>query len=210
MKYFLVFLVFVVGEITIGEALRCHKCEAEGKKDCTGKSVLCSNKDDVCIKKIVIDIINGVNNTVASKGCSNKTNLCNGPAMAQNKNFLKLSVTKCCNKDNCNRGKIEMPVVNTTENGVTCMTCFERGSTKCKNYEPFKCRGNAKECMEYIGDKSGRPNNVGKPQQFAIVACSSPSGCNNGYDDSGKAQVAEHRILRCNDKYKKVQCQGQS
>ncbi|XP_073426001.1 phospholipase A2 inhibitor and Ly6/PLAUR domain-containing protein-like [Dendrobates tinctorius] len=194
MKYFLIYLVFAIGEITIGKALKCEQCKADGQKDCSGPSVECKNEDDICVHGIEHNILDGDRRTTVHKGCFHVTTECNQIITVNTGRFQMKLYNKCCNTDHCNSGPIEMPLLNTTENGLYCKSCFVEGSYKCEKYESVACTCNQGDCIEFSGDAT-RPGDVEK--KYAFAGCASKGVCVAGYNILLETSVGEVESLRC-------------
>ncbi|KAM4016857.1 protein RoBo-1-like [Anomaloglossus baeobatrachus] len=90
--------------------------------------------------------------TAAFRGCWNNTMLCDRPYVVNTTDFSLIVHYECCDTNNCNSDPIEVPPVNTTENGLYCKACFVEGSYKCKEYVTIACTGYQGDCFEFYGD----------------------------------------------------------
>ncbi|KAM3923185.1 phospholipase A2 inhibitor and Ly6/PLAUR domain-containing protein-like [Leptodactylus fuscus] len=171
---------FSLRSVDSGIAVRCMKCKAIGKNDCTGESVECEHKDDFCTTAIEHNHYRGHMITTVSRGCKNSSILCNGPIlMTANEVWALASFFQCCHTDNCNSGKIEMPLLNYTTNGLSCLSCYEEGSYSCQKYEPLPCIGDQEDCFDFSG-LGARPGHKEVP--YAIAGCAKKGACKIKYD----------------------------
>ncbi|XP_075696973.1 phospholipase A2 inhibitor and Ly6/PLAUR domain-containing protein-like [Rhinoderma darwinii] len=194
MKYFFVFFVFAMGYITIGEAIRCQQCSNIGE-DCSGDSVECKYEKDFCTSAIEENIVNGDKIISVSRGCSNFTALCAGLITLTTTNFLLKIYNECCDKDDCNSGKIKMPEQNIAENKVKCNSCYVEGAYECNSgYEPIACTGNEGDCLEFSGDGT-RPGKLEEKYYFA--GCATIGACDIGYNALVGTMVGTLRNLSC-------------
>nr|QDH44590.1 sodefrin precursor-like factor D [Boana cinerascens] len=200
MKYLIVFLVFAMGAITIGEKLNCIECKAKGE-DCTGESVECENEGDFCITAKEYDILNGNSIVSVSKGCTNISGLCDNPMIITSIDALLHLINKCCFEDDCNSDNIKMPEVNTKRNGFTCPGCLVIGSDKC-NTKPkkFPCIDNQEECLEYIGGATRTGQNE---LQYYVSGCITNRGCEYGLPYLVGSIVSNSSSFKCSPALKR-------
>ncbi|KAM4015100.1 phospholipase A2 inhibitor and Ly6/PLAUR domain-containing protein-like [Anomaloglossus baeobatrachus] len=194
MKYFLVFLAFAIGEIIIGEALKCQQCKAIRQTDCQGESVECENENDVCTKAIEYNTVDGDKTPTVMRGCTNFTIVCGVPYSVNAERFTLLIFNDCCKTDNCNSGPIEPPPPNNTQNGLYCKSCFKEDSYTCDSYEPIACKCNQGDCIEFSGDAS-RPGEEEK--KYAFAGCATKGACIVGLKGLIGTQVANANTLSC-------------
>ncbi|XP_073425964.1 phospholipase A2 inhibitor and Ly6/PLAUR domain-containing protein-like [Dendrobates tinctorius] len=194
MKYAFFYLVFAVGEISIGNTLNCQHCKAVGQDDCSGPSLECKNEEDVCVQGIEHNVLDGDKRPTAHRGCFNFTMVCNQVVTLNTGRFQLNFYNKCCKTDDCNSGPIEMPPLNNTENGLYCKSCFVEGSYKCENYESVACTCNQGDCIEFSGDGT-RPGDVEK--KYAFAGCATKGACVIGYKILLGTSVGQVESLRC-------------
>ncbi|XP_075134244.1 phospholipase A2 inhibitor and Ly6/PLAUR domain-containing protein-like [Leptodactylus fuscus] len=178
MKYFLIFFVIAMGEITVDGAMKCHQCKAVGKVDCTGECVECPHEDDFCYQGIEYNILDGHWIPTVSRGCHNLTLLCNGPIYVSTTRFQLISNFQCCSSDDCNSEKMTLPPLNLTKNGLSCKSCFVEGSYECDKYEPLPCVGDQEDCFQFHG-VGGRPGQGFK--KYAFAGCTKKGACETGF-----------------------------
>ncbi|XP_073513780.1 phospholipase A2 inhibitor and Ly6/PLAUR domain-containing protein-like [Phyllobates terribilis] len=194
MKFFLVFLVFAIGELTIGEALRCQQCKAVGKEDCSGPSVECKYANDICTQAIEYNIVDGDKRPTAHRGCFNLRTVCNQPILLETGDFQMQFYNDCCDTDDCNSGTIKLPPLNTTKNGLYCKSCFVEGSYNCEKYGSVACTCNQGDCIQFSGDAT-RPDDVEK--KYAFAGCATKGACDIGYKILLGTSVGEVESLTC-------------
>nr|QDH44598.1 sodefrin precursor-like factor F [Hyloscirtus phyllognathus] len=175
MKYLVVFLVFAMAEITIGEAIRCLQCKADGKSDCSGRSVTCPNKRDFCAKTVEENIANGKLIRTVSRRCLNESEACDKVTVATSTEYLLSLYNECCYKNNCNKGPIKMPKKKTRRNGYYCPSCFTVESNTCTGeHKQLPCTGNQRDCFVFIG-KATLPGE--SEMEFYNAGCITKGAC---------------------------------
>nr|QDH44593.1 sodefrin precursor-like factor A [Hyloscirtus phyllognathus] len=195
MKYIVVFLVFAMAEITIGEARTCQQCTAIGKSDCTGQSVSCPNKHDVCANTIEQNVANGELKSVFSRRCLNKRELCRKILSANSTGIEMIQYNDCCYTNNCNKGPIKMPKKKPKENGYYCLSCFTVGSNRCiGDHKLFPCTGNERDCFVFTG-KATIPGE--KESTFYNSGCITEGACDYVPDIIVGTKVHKTSSIRC-------------
>nr|QDH44595.1 sodefrin precursor-like factor C [Hyloscirtus phyllognathus] len=191
----LAILVFAMSGITIGEALRCLECKAEGKTNCPGQSVECMDKNDFCVTSIEYDILYGNLTPTIRRGCMNVSKVCDGTIAMNSTGYQLMFHNDCCYTDNCNSGEIKMPKLNTTGNGLQCPSCFVEGGYECNSHQPVSCSGNQRDCFIYIG--KGYIPGTGQNKYYYIAGCTTGDTCEFGPLALVGAEVGVPRILMC-------------
>nr|QDH44588.1 sodefrin precursor-like factor B [Boana cinerascens] len=195
MKYLVVFLVFVMGAITMVEALNCLKCKEVGKRDCRGESVECVHKDDFCTKKIEYNQLDKDLITTVARGCSNISEACHNTVDYTSVNYAVVTHNECCYTDNCNNGKITMPKLNTNENGYMCPACFVAGKNYCdKEIITIPCNQNQRDCYVFFG-LGARPGE--KLKNYYISGCMTSDACIYGPKTLVGTRVAKPSNITC-------------
>nr|QDH44594.1 sodefrin precursor-like factor B [Hyloscirtus phyllognathus] len=194
MKY-LAFLVFAIAEITIGEAIKCQHCKAEGKSDCTGRSVTCPKKHDFCSRTIEYTISDRKFIKTLSRRCMNKTKACGNILSGTSRGLEVIQYNDCCYTDNCNTGAIKMPKKKPKENGYYCLSCFTVGSNRCiGDHKLFPCTGNERDCFVFTG-KATIPGE--KESTFYNSGCITEGACDYVPDIIVGTKVHKTSSIRC-------------
>nr|QDH44596.1 sodefrin precursor-like factor D [Hyloscirtus phyllognathus] len=196
MKDLVVFLVFAMSGITIGAALKCIKCSADGKEDCTGSSIQCENKNDFCIRKISHSIRNGTEKPKVTKGCLNVSKVCNSIIPLTSNDFRSLAYTKCCHKDNCNNGTLKLPNIKSRSNGLRCPSCLEEGSNKCYRHKTVVCNDSEHKCFVFIGEAK-RPGK--EDVKYYMSGCTTKLACDFSRGALGGPMGEHPRTVFCSE-----------
>ncbi|KAG8545120.1 hypothetical protein GDO81_021381 [Engystomops pustulosus] len=92
---------------------------------------------------------------VLEKSCGSVYD-CSHPATLTTEEFHVRVTTMCCNTDFCNNGTMyKSKGLNSTINGVTCLSCFEKNSQTCEVKKNIDCTGDEKHCVHYQATREG-------------------------------------------------------
>lgn len=198
MKLTLVFLIFGT-VIAAGCALRCDTCNVTsvGVDNCPGVAQECENQDDFCATQIEYNILGGDNKQTVRKRCMPKDQelICNRPMLLNTtEQFQFLLYSTCCNSDCCNSGGIQMPLVNLTENGHSCQSCFVEGSLQCSTFETVNCTCQQFQCFNFSGNAT-RPGDIEKP--YAFQGCITNGTCMVDLHNLPGSKVSKDAVYTC-------------
>ncbi|XP_013920903.1 PREDICTED: phospholipase A2 inhibitor and Ly6/PLAUR domain-containing protein [Thamnophis sirtalis] len=137
-------------------------------------SVTCGESEDTCLTFVGINYMGSEKITETVKGCSVRSACLPGPiSVTINSQIYFWSNSSCCQGDQCNNQKLDMPAENTTLNGLSCPTCFILASDECDEMESLNCVGEDNHCITTSGTLTAE----GIPVAFASSGCSSASAC---------------------------------
>ncbi|XP_077346770.1 phospholipase A2 inhibitor gamma subunit B-like [Lithobates pipiens] len=169
-----------------GNALKCFECKDLSGNPCVGESVLCHSGSNVCISSLVqyqIDPslpgaqnLGGVPTWLFMRACGS-SDQCSSIITLRTSYTRMVTSNQCCMSDNCSPPK--PPVISEqSENGLTCMGCFNVTSDSCQEYKSVKCRGSEQQCFTYSN------KHLEGGDSIAMAGCATQTACDLdlGYD----------------------------
>ncbi|OCT73271.1 hypothetical protein XELAEV_18036251mg [Xenopus laevis] len=115
-------------------------------------SVHCEGVENVCLTEKIWTEFDKENDFEVIKRCA-KSAECNRVG-TYSSNIKKFTVnTTCCNSSMCFSPVPTFPTQVSTENGLTCPTCYAENSRQCILDEPMNCVGNENRCISFIKEE---------------------------------------------------------
>ncbi|KAM5131910.1 phospholipase A2 inhibitor and Ly6/PLAUR domain-containing protein-like [Mantella aurantiaca] len=171
------FLIAVCSALlSAGFALECEVCFAINANTCTGHYETCQPDQSRCMVTLTETSLTNGENTYSSaeleKSCAGVYD-CTHPATLSSKDFKVRVTRKCCDQDFCNNITIPWKTPDPKPNGVTCNSCFSRGSDACAVKTPINCTGDETHCVHYLANRDGGST-------VSVAGCASESMQNSG------------------------------
>ncbi|XP_069803835.1 phospholipase A2 inhibitor and Ly6/PLAUR domain-containing protein-like [Dendropsophus ebraccatus] len=139
--------------LTAGAALECEVCLAINSNTCSGHYERCKSPQSHCMvtrteKSFKDDNGGQRRSAVIEKSCGS-LHSCSHPATLTTEKFHVRVTTVCCSNDFCNNGTINWQQPNSTDNGLSCPSCFARNSPTCDVETHVNCTGDENHCVQY-------------------------------------------------------------
>ncbi|XP_073511834.1 phospholipase A2 inhibitor and Ly6/PLAUR domain-containing protein-like isoform X2 [Phyllobates terribilis] len=140
-----------------GFALECEVCYAINTNSCSGHHhELCKSPQNRCMVTLTETTLEDdrgeIRSAVLEKSCGSIYN-CSHPATLTTKEFRVRVTTMCCDHDLCNNVTINWKPPNSTNNGMTCPSCFVKSSQTCNVKTQVNCIGNENHCVHYSASR---------------------------------------------------------
>lgn len=144
--------------LTAAAALECEICYAINSNTCSGHYEICKSPQSCCMATLtetsLTEDTGEMKSAVLEKSCGSAYK-CSHPATLTTKEFRVRVTTMCCTQDFCNNVTIDWKKPNSTQNGETCPTCFERNSQTCDVKSHVNCTGDETHCVHYSATRDG-------------------------------------------------------
>ncbi|XP_040277052.1 phospholipase A2 inhibitor and Ly6/PLAUR domain-containing protein-like [Bufo bufo] len=164
-------LVICSALLMAGAALECEVCVSLNSNSCSGHYELCKSPQSRCLVTLTETTLKDGNgemkSAVLEKSCGSFYN-CSHPATLTTEKFRVRVTTKCCNQDYCNNGTMDWKQTNSTVNGVSCPSCFEKNSQSCDVKTHINCTGDEMHCVQYLASRK-------EGSTITVAGCASES-----------------------------------
>ncbi|XP_078507244.1 phospholipase A2 inhibitor and Ly6/PLAUR domain-containing protein-like [Lissotriton helveticus] len=155
MNAFITCLSFLCAFRAAGCAIECVVCYDRTSKSCSGVMKTCDEGTTHCQTDITQMIFFGMEPIYnIFKNCSTTDGEHKSAAYQwRTQNFTYQLVQTFCSSDACNKNDsdIEIPVQNSTENGLYCQACLDLNNTSCQPSGTVKCTGKLTNCIYFGG-----------------------------------------------------------
>ncbi|XP_069598784.1 phospholipase A2 inhibitor and Ly6/PLAUR domain-containing protein-like [Ranitomeya imitator] len=142
--------------LTAGSALECEVCYAINTNSCSGHHELCKSPQSRCMVTLTETTLKDdrgeIKSAVLEKSCGSIYN-CSHPATLTTKEFHVRVTTTCCAENFCNNVTINWKPPNSTNNGMTCPSCFSKSSQTCDVKTQVNCIGDENHCVQYSASR---------------------------------------------------------
>ncbi|KAM4015896.1 phospholipase A2 inhibitor and Ly6/PLAUR domain-containing protein-like [Anomaloglossus baeobatrachus] len=142
--------------LTAGAALECEVCYAINENSCTGPHELCKSPQNRCMVTLTETTLKDdrgeIKSAVVEKSCGSVYN-CSHPATLTTKEFRVRVTTECCAEDFCNNRSINWKPPSSTDNGMSCPSCFSKNSQTCDVKTQVNCIGDETHCVQYSASR---------------------------------------------------------
>ncbi|XP_030399219.1 phospholipase A2 inhibitor and Ly6/PLAUR domain-containing protein-like [Gopherus evgoodei] len=161
-----------------GGAISCYNCTSSEGYNCTTNQAPCTSAVNSCIT-IARDEEQGDEDkekTVYEKKCNSDDRLCNQfYGLTAGAYRLRWNST-CCRADSCNVPEITLQPSSRVPNGLSCRSCFARGSDVCVPTEVLNCTGLQTRCIQFAATAGQGFESL----RVAFMGCATRSLCDVG------------------------------
>ncbi|XP_056398591.1 phospholipase A2 inhibitor and Ly6/PLAUR domain-containing protein-like [Hyla sarda] len=144
--------------LAAGGALECEVCYAINSNTCSGHYEHCKSPRARCTVTLTEKTLQNDNgemrSVVLEKSCGS-VHSCSHPATLTTEEFRVRVTTMCCSQNYCNNGTVSWTALNSTENGLSCPSCFARNSQTCDVKSHVNCTGAENHCVQYSATREG-------------------------------------------------------
>ncbi|XP_030067176.1 phospholipase A2 inhibitor and Ly6/PLAUR domain-containing protein isoform X2 [Microcaecilia unicolor] len=164
--------------IVPGTSLSCQECTDLQHNNCTSAPKQCQSSQTHCVSILRQTVLSGSNMMSIIKSCGTKKD-CDMTTSTNAGNFQMITISRCCNTDNCNTPQINIPAKEIKSNGLYCMSCYSGSSHTCDKKENTTCVGGEDRCIQYdVTVTAGGPET-----KIAVHGCATKNLC----DTQGRA-----------------------